>query len=554
MIDEAAVRGWSARLNRPLMAGVVVLLVYVGLAQLMAPGGSLGTDTGAKVATLEVMSDRGSWRPEVGYWAAQWDPEGTMHPMYQSAPVDGDFVVVTTLPMLLLAHPLYDLGGYRLALLLPMLGAVGAAFAGRALATRLSGPRAGWTAFWLVGLASPMTVYALDFWEHTVGVTLVLWAGVHALDAARGLGRAWGPPLAGILLGAAATLRTEALLAALIIIGGAGIGALVRTRRLRAPLGLGITAVLGFAGPWLANAALEGAVGGISRTERAQGAAATGGGSELAERVDEGITTTVAATASESSSARMLGVVIVVLVVLGLRFALRRDERRAKVLGAGACLLLLLLAADGLAFVPGAWVALPAAGAGLLALGARGAERWVAAAALVGYPLTWAFQYLGGALPQWGGRYTLASSVALAICGICVASRAGRAGLAAVLLPCVVVTVLGVAFLGERSRHFERTFDVLVERPEDVVVAQNRFFVREGMAAYTERRWLALRPGVTLVDVAALVDRASLDDFALISNDDAAAIAVGEFELTETTPVPDLGGGTLYIHSYALGS
>src|SRR3546814_493092 len=203
------------------------MVVYLGLALLMSDGGSLGTDTGAKVATLEVMDQRDAWRPQVGYWAAEWDPDGRLHPLYQSTPVDGDYVAVTTLPMLLLAHPLYDIGGYRLALLLPMLGAVGAAFGCRALATRLAGDDAGWLTFWVVGLASPMTVYALDFWEHAPGAALMVWAAVHMLDSARAVGRWWSPVTTGALLGAAATMRSEAFVAAAVI---AGAGALARLR------------------------------------------------------------------------------------------------------------------------------------------------------------------------------------------------------------------------------------------------------------------------------------------------------------------------------------
>src|SRR3546814_8354252 len=74
--------------------------------------------------------------------------------------------------------------------------------------------------------------------------------------------------------------------------------------------------------------------------------------------------------------------------------------------------------------------------------------------------------------------------------------------------PCVAVTAMGVAWLGVRSYDVERVFDALSERPEDVVVAANSFFAREGMDAYVERRWLAPGAGVTLADVAQVVDDA----------------------------------------------
>src|SRR3546814_13688821 len=79
--------------------------------------------------------------------------------------------------MLELARPLYALGGYRLTLLLPMAGAVGAAFASRSLARRAARDSAGWTAYWLVGLGSPAVVYALDVWEQAPGVACIVGAG-----------------------------------------------------------------------------------------------------------------------------------------------------------------------------------------------------------------------------------------------------------------------------------------------------------------------------------------------------------------------------------------
>ena len=115
---------------------------------------------------------RGRLDPDIGYWAERWDPDGRLLPLYYTSHIGSRWVNVTTLPARLLGLPLFRLGGYRLALLVPMLGAVAAAFAApQALARRL-GDGDGWPAFWIVGLASPVAVYALDFWEHTIGLAL----------------------------------------------------------------------------------------------------------------------------------------------------------------------------------------------------------------------------------------------------------------------------------------------------------------------------------------------------------------------------------------------
>ena len=181
----------------------------------------------------------------------------SLHPIYDARPVDGGWVHVTTLPMLLLGRPLFDLGGYRLTLLLPMLAAMAAAFASRALARGVVSPdradAAGWTAFWVVGLASPMAVYALDFWEHAPGVACMLAAVVilgQVVDGARP--PAWALA-AGALLGVAATMRTEAFVYALVSVGLAAVVLLVRTKTVRDSLVLGGAAVVGFGAPWALN-------------------------------------------------------------------------------------------------------------------------------------------------------------------------------------------------------------------------------------------------------------------------------------------------------------
>ena len=147
------------------------------------------------------MTQRGTVDPDVGYWAEDLDPTGRLHPLWYTTRLGDRWVNVTTLPMIEAAAPLYRLGGYRLALLLPMLGGVAAAFAGRALARRIvdagRGDRAGWTAFWLIGLASPVTIYALDLWEHALGLALLAWAAVALVDVVEGRRPPSGSPGAG---------------------------------------------------------------------------------------------------------------------------------------------------------------------------------------------------------------------------------------------------------------------------------------------------------------------------------------------------------------------
>ena len=72
----ALIHGWRW-LQRPLIAGLLLLIVYAGVAfALNDPRGTLGTDTGGKLATLQMMQRHGGLDPDIGYWAEQADPTG----------------------------------------------------------------------------------------------------------------------------------------------------------------------------------------------------------------------------------------------------------------------------------------------------------------------------------------------------------------------------------------------------------------------------------------------------------------------------------------------
>src|SRR3954470_23197041 len=111
---------WRTALTRPVSAALILLVIYAGLSLLNDPHGSLGTDTGGKVATLVAMDQQGDLDPDVGYWAAAQHPEAEAHGVYYTTRCGDRYLNVTALPMVLAASPLYDVGGYRLALLWPM--------------------------------------------------------------------------------------------------------------------------------------------------------------------------------------------------------------------------------------------------------------------------------------------------------------------------------------------------------------------------------------------------------------------------------------------------
>lgn len=536
------------RLAAPAGAGLALLAIYVGLSFLNSPQGYLGTDTGGKVATMRVMAERGRFDPDLGYWAKRWDPSGALHPIgYTTRTASGTWVNVTTLPALWVGWQLFRVGGYRVSLLVPMAGAIAACFAGRALLRRLgAGEGHAWRGFWLLGLASPLAIYALDFWEHTLGVALMAWAVVLVVDVAvRRPLPWWRAAAAGVLFGASATMRTESLVY-LAVAGVVGPSAFfLRSGRVGRPkpeqivgaIGIGGLLAAGAAVPLFLNELLERRViGSTLRGARVAGTA-LGIGDAAASRLQEAGITLFGLEGSPTGL--VLGAMAVALLVFA---ALRRDTAAAVVAVAGAAVLALVRAvAGGLGFVPGlgpAWVLPAAAAATAAAMRARPepfvnaeaeipasthtndrtAPAVVLAVALGAIPLVLATQFRGGAGPQWAGRYLLVSGFLLAVLGWAALERrppvlrTAFAGLA------LATTAFGLVWLHVRSHDVDRTIATLERRPEPVLVSGVYHLAREGGATYGDKRWLTLSPTPqgTPAAVAKVLQQAGIDRFASV--------------------------------------
>lgn len=516
-------------MRRPLAAAALLLLAYVALSLLNDPRGSLGTDTGGKVATLRSMQVNARQGhvldPDVGYWAAHWDPTGRLHPLWYTYKLGGKWVNVTTLPMLDAAYPLWRLGGYRAALLLPMLGSVLAAFAARALVQRLGGDeRAGWGAFWLVGLASPLTIYALDLWEHSLGVALMAWGVVLLVDCWRSDRRWPRAAAAGALFGLAATMRTEALVYAAVAAGVVGLLLLLRSqpRRLAALAALGGAFLLAALVPLLANAALERATVGTTiragrTTAAARGAPAVG----IGTRADEAGITSLALSASTGASAWLIGGASCALLLFALGRATQGRERQrvAAIALAGVVVVYVVRFGSGLGFVPGLAAATPLAVVGVALGWTSDVRRVVLAVALVALPLIFALQYSGGASAQWAGRYLLPSGWLLGVVGIASLGRLPAWARGAVIALAVAVTVFGLAWTAQRTHQIARGVRTLDRRPEPVLVSRIAHLVREGGAFWGDKRWLTAASDGDERLAADVVHRAGITSFAVVAPD-----------------------------------
>lgn len=512
---------WRDRLRRPLVACALLLVIYSACSLAKDPHAFLGTDEGGKVATLRAMDARGDLSPNLGYWAARLDPKGTLYPIALTDHLGHQWVNVTTLPMLYASYPLYELGGLRAILLLPMLGGVLTALAARALARRL-GAR-GDLAFWLVGLATPVFIYSLDFWEHTLGLAAMAWAIVLLFDVAdRRAG--WRAALgAGALFGAAATMRTEALVYAVVTVGVVAWACRHRSRPTLARLGAAFVA--GVVVPLVANTGLEVlALGGSFRTGRASGAASAGG-SDLGARVGDALRTTVGLNGFQLWLDWVLGATIVLAVAVAALRMLRpqRDGRPLGWCALGFAVLLYAVRLNvGLSFLSGMLVASPLAVFGLVVANRRPEFRRPVAVALLALPIVWAFQYGGGAGPQWGGRYELTTGFLLAVVAAVALERAPWRAVVAVVGLAAALTGVSLAWLAVRTHDFARTIGAVAAEPGPIVTTSPTLlhFWREGGAFYTPTRpWLTAPSSADVRQAAALLEHLHEPGFTLVSLD-----------------------------------
>ncbi|GJM37456.1 MAG: hypothetical protein DHS20C19_08230 [Acidimicrobiales bacterium] len=535
--------------ERPYLAALVLAALLISLLLLTHPMGFLSTDVGGKLATLEAMERNGGVSPDLGYWAADVDPDGSLYPMFRTSRVGDTWVNVTTVPMLLLALPLYLLGGAVAAGLIPVAGTVAAALGARALARRLGAD--GTAAFWIVGAASPLTIYALDFWEHSLGVALMVWAVALALDASQPDGRARGAVVVGVLFGLAAAMRQEALVYGFVTGAALGTRLLVGGRLLGA-LARGGALLLGFAAAFAANSVLEDLVIGDSRRAGRSAGTASRVGGDLALRAEEAVMTLASPFARSQAVYLVLALVLLGgLVELGRRADLDGDSVRpiALVVGAIGALLVADIAASGMSFVPGLAATTPVAA---LALGRRwgtGDQRLVAAIAVGSLPLVWAVQYTGGAGPQWGGRYILLTGTLLTVLAtVVLRSERERIVLRRVAFAGAAVTLIGVAWTVQRTHGFADAVQALADRDEPVLVFHDPHLAREGGVLVLDEQWFAATGEEERAEAADALATIGVDEIGFVQHDRGdEPIVLPGWEVVAEDRVPLVSGLSLLV-------
>lgn len=495
---------------------LLLVLLYIALAASGDTRASSGSDAGGKVATVRVMAETGSSDPDVGYWAEQADPDGRLHPLTKTQLLGDRWVQVTTLPMVLLVVPLWQIGGPAALLALPMAGAVAAALCARAIARRL-GASTGWPAFWLIGAASPVGFYALDFWEHAPAVGLAL---VAIAIVVRDRLRPAPAVLAGLAGGFATALRPEVGIY-LVVLALASLLIAERRSVLRRQTS-GAALVVVVAGATLvANQVLERAVlGGGVQTTRV-GAQVGGAGGDLTDRAQDAAVTSVGVLADSQPRALAIGALLV-LGLLTLAGSLRASDGRRALLGGGLVGMgYALRALIGVGFVPGS---LPAAPLGVVALHRQhdARARVLLVVALASLPLVWLLQWTGDLVAQWGGRYTILTGALLVILGTVELERRGwrTAGARVFVGIAVVVAAFGFLWHAQRTSEMSATIAAIEATPDEVVIVSTRAHLgREAGAWYGDHRWLTAATSVDLELAADVLAELDVRRFDLIVDD-----------------------------------
>ena len=445
-------------------------------------------------------------------------------------------------------------------------------------------------AFWLVGLASPVLIYALDIWEHTLGLAAMGWGVVMILDVAhldmrrsgtdssepgrQGAGSERDPQahagvlkwraalFAGALFGLAASMRTEAIVYFVTSVG-IGCAALGWPRMWRAPLRVAALALVGFCLLFLANIGLELAVlGEPFRSNRATGAASVAG-QDLLVRAKESMTTLFSLAPTLDLEHVLYGFCFAAGIGLFVMSAIGKVPKTIGYLAlAGSVLAMLDRVTLGSGFWPGLFATTPVAAAGLFLGWSPRPRRWVLVMGLLPLPLVFVFQFPGGAAPQWGGRYILLSGLLLEVVGFATLAELGRSTQQVLMGMAIVVTVMGLAWSSQRTHEVARAGEILSARPEAVLISPQGFPPREFGATWGAKDWLSTQgrsdvPGAidnghnNLSSAVDLVRRSGKPSFAIVTTDTSVPFPeFPGFREVSREQVPLIGGLEFTVISY----
>jgi hypothetical protein len=185
----------------------------------------------------------------------------------------------------------------------------------------------------------------------------------------------------------------------------------------------------------------------------------------------------------------------------------------------------------------------PIAGVGIADGWSSSTRRLLVGIALAALPVVWAFQLLGGAYAQWGGRYVLMSGFLLGAVGAATLERLPRPAAIGALALAAAVTGFGLVWMSSRTHDVARAEATLYARKDPVLISRIAHLAREGGAYYHYggRPWLT---AVTDEEAQAAVDvvrTAGLPGFAVVDDGKGPLHTPAGFTPTGTDHVEFLG-------------
>lgn len=464
-------KGWAARSsgNRQLWHHALALGVLLAvIALVIGTSSAFVTDESFVVIQLDRIEDTGRWTmphplPEV-------DPEGAAFPLHNATRYRDGYTLYGKHPLLIYLYlPIHRAFGLAGLVALSILGTIGAAVGGAALAERIrhgSGP----LALWMVGAASPLFFDSFLIHAHTLAAALAALAVALALRAVEDRRLVHGLGAVGAAL-VTALLRTEGVFLAAALGVALGLAGLRLHRSALLLLGAAVMSAAAVA-PLLDRGWAELVAG--SPAHLAESFAQVPP-SFVSDRLTSLAITLIQPGYQGIDTASILTLLGAVLLTVGA-WAVRRgpDDPGALLLPALGAGLLAVRALLGWGAVPGLLVAFCVGTTGLVLLGGsvwRASTTRLLMVACAAYAVAVALtQYRAAGHTEWGGRYfalalPLLGAVSAASLSQTFASwprQRARAFQACLLIAAASLGVLAVRTVaGAHERNRDRTDSVL---------------------------------------------------------------------------------------------
>jgi 4-amino-4-deoxy-L-arabinose transferase-like glycosyltransferase len=206
----------ASRLTAPrtlllLSTALVIVVQTYWFTQSAATRGFATGDAGVKLWQVQGILRTGDLHAPLAYPGAIYDPDHQYSPYVEpwSMWFEGQPYSEYTSPFIWISALLYAAFDHPGLLLLPWLSGAVIILMTAWLAWRVRPDRWACLAPLIVGLSSPLLLYSLEFWEHTPGTALAVFALVGVIKALDHRHRALWLILSGMAIGLGLTMRAE---------------------------------------------------------------------------------------------------------------------------------------------------------------------------------------------------------------------------------------------------------------------------------------------------------------------------------------------------------